>query len=77
MKETKIESALLINGRLEIVKRTKSNLMYATFPPHPAADHVFKEIYEAVDGDVKLVQTVVGKHQPGYYQDEKIEFPTS
>ena len=47
MNEIEILSAELIDGELHIVKREKSNEMFMCYPPRPAPDRVWKEIYEA------------------------------
>ena len=59
---------------LEVVKQKKSNVIYATNPPTPVADKVYKEIYGVEKGQIKLIKTIDGKHTPSHYIPAKIEF---
>lgn len=69
-----LSTKLTKNNTLEVVKKTPSNLMYASNPPRPAPDRVFKEVYGVVEGKIKLLETIEGIHQPAYQVEEKIIF---
>lgn len=60
------------NNTIEVIFRESSASRYASGQPIP--DKVRKEIYGVVDGKIKLVDKVQGKHIPGYFTDEKIIF---
>jgi len=70
-----IVSALLVNGRIEIIKRYKSNSTYACSPPMKVPDTVIKEIY-GIDkkGKIALLDTITGKHTPQQTTPESIDF---
>jgi len=72
-----VVSARLIEDRneMEIVRRTRSNLVLASFPGKPTPDEVWKEVYGVVDGKITLVRKVKGVHQPAELRDEVISFP--
>ena len=59
-------------GNLEVVRRYPSNMAYGNGSPVP--DRVVKEIYGVVDGQITLIETVMGKHEPAYVVPEKIIF---
>lgn len=71
----KTVSAVLINGRLEVIRRepTKFGEIYSDNPP-PFPDQVWKDIYEVVEGKIALTKTIKGKHAPAYKVAEKISF---
>lgn len=69
-----ILSRKLIEGKLQIVCRQRSNTMYACNPPRPAPDYVWMEIYGVVDGKIVLVEAIQGKHKPAEYIQESISF---
>ncbi len=64
----------LINGKIEVIRKYASNMMLACMPPKPAPDLVEKEIFGAVDGEVKLIRTIQGTHTPATVVAEKITF---
>ncbi len=70
-----IISVKLVMDQLEVVLRERSNMTYTCNPPRPAPDRVWKNIYRAVDGEVKLCEVVPGIHTPQTIQSEKFEFP--
>lgn len=59
-------------GNLEIVRRYPSNMTYGSGKPVP--DRLVKEVYGVVDGQITLIETVIGKHEPAYVVPEKITF---
>jgi hypothetical protein len=61
---------------IEVVFRELSDIVYATNPPRPAPDRVWKEIYSVVDGVITLTQTIQGTHTPSHYVEETITFNT-
>jgi hypothetical protein len=61
---------------IEVVFRESSDIVYATNPPRPAPDRVWKEVYSVVDGVITLTQTVEGTHTPSHYVEETITFNT-
>lgn len=69
-----ILSRNLIDGKLEIICRQKSNIVYACNPPRPAPDYVWKEIYGVVDGKLCLVESIKGTHKPAEYIQESFSF---
>jgi hypothetical protein len=69
-----ISSKLTENNTIEVVKRQPSNCMYACSPPKPVPDRVYKEIYGVVDGQIQLIETVEGKHEPSHQVNEKLIF---
>ena len=69
-----IVSVKLVDGKMEVVKRRPSRQMLLTNPPQPAPDIIVKEIYAAVEGEVRLIDKINGKHTPGRYVQEEISF---
>lgn len=74
-----LQSALLIEGRIEMVKRTHSNVVYANAvigvggqrgPP----DTLVKEIYEAKDGKIVLSKIIRGLVIPQTTTPESIQW---
>ena len=59
---------------IEVVKRLPSNEIYASNPPRPAPDTVWKEIYGIKDGKLALLEKIQGTHTPRSINPEKIEF---
>ena len=55
----KIESVELVDGKLEVVRRIKSNVMLTSNRPKP--DRVWKEIFGVVNGEIRLVDSIEGK----------------
>lgn len=62
------------NNTIEIVKRLTSGTMYASNPPQPVPDTIWKEIYGVENGKIKLIEKITGKHIPASYNHEKITF---
>lgn len=61
------------NGKfIEHVYREPSHKINEDGSPVP--DIVYKERFEVRDGKIALVEVIEGKHTPGYYVDERIEF---
>lgn len=69
-----IESVTLTeDGRLEVVERASSGVMYLTDPPRPAPDRVWKEVYAADQvGRIFLLETINGVVTPAV--PERVEF---
>jgi len=59
---------------IEVVKKVASNQIYPTNPPRPKPDYVWKEIYKVVDGKIKMVEKIDGKHEPANFVSERIIF---
>jgi hypothetical protein len=68
----KIISVTLVNGKLEVIRKIPSNLMYGNGLSTP--DSVFKDIYGVKGDEIVLEQTIQGKHTPPQNIPEKIEF---
>lgn len=62
-------------GKIEVIKRVRSNSMYACNPPKPVPDRVWKEIYSAQDGVIKLEKKIEGTHNPSHVIRESLTFP--
>ncbi len=73
MKE--IVSLTINKDTFEVVYREPSFAMLLVNPPRPAPDHVWKEIWGMVDGELKCLETIVGSHQPAQYIKDQIQFP--
>lgn len=77
-KET-VESVALVNGQLEIVKRSASYPVYvpavACWPNNCdlRSQRVWKEVYGVKDGKLILLETIEGKIVPA--QAERVEWP--
>ena len=69
-----IESVVLINGEMQVVKRTERNLAYLTYPQTCTPDTVTKEIYRAIDGEIVLCETIHGTVTPPQTIPGKIEW---
>lgn len=68
-----IVSVTLVDGKLEVVRRRKSNAAYCTGAPVP--DLVCKEIYGTdITGRINLYKRIEGKHTPAYRVPESITF---
>lgn len=61
-------------NKIEVVFRKSSGAMYASNPPRPVPDTVWKEVYGVVGGKITLLEKVDGKHIPGEYVEESIKF---
>ena len=72
-RETDVVSAALVDGRIEIVRREKSHI-HPTMTGVEYPDLVWKEIYEAADGVIRLTRTVSGRHIPAHTTPERVEF---
>lgn len=57
---------------IEVTFRKTNHLSYPNGQQHP--DKVWKEIYGIKDNKLLLLKTIEGKHTPGYYVEETIEF---
>lgn len=69
-----VVSASLVDGRLEIVRRYRSNMTYGNGWPVP--DRVVKEIYGVgTGGKIELIESIEGRHIPRRFVDETFEFP--
>ena len=69
-----VVSINLVNGVLETVNRMPSMLPFQGHPPIPMPDLVWKEIYRAVDGEVRLVEVVKGRIIPATTTPEQYVF---
>lgn len=58
--------------KIEVVFRQHSNVSLLNGKQSP--DKVWKEIYGIKDGKLQLLDTIEGKHNPGYYVEETIQF---
>lgn len=77
----------MFNGKKEITDFNfypKEQLIYVTFRQtsllsYPdgsqSPDKVWREVYGIKDNKLLLLNTIEGKHTPGYYIEETIEFP--
>lgn len=78
-KET-VESITLVNGQLEVVKQSVSDLSSipamacVASPCDWSRRRVWKEVYGVKNGKITLLKTIEGKIIPA--QDERIEWPT-
>ena len=54
-------------NKIEVVFREPSNAVLACYPPKPAPDKVWKEVYGVKDGVINLMQTIQGTHIPASY----------
>ncbi len=70
----KIHSIRLVNGKLEIIRKVPSNMVYACYPPKPFPDKIFKDIYSVVDGKIVLSETKEGRYVPASLTHEKLIF---
>lgn len=71
----RVVSVGLVDGRLEVVRLAQGNTSCPTNPPRPVPDTaVWKEIYEAADGVIRLTRTVSGRHIPAHTTPERVEF---
>jgi hypothetical protein len=62
-------------NQIEVIKRQPSMMTLAVYPPRPAADSVWKEVYAVGDdGNLYLKETIQGEVTPAKYIEEKIEF---
>lgn len=68
-----VVSVALVDGKLEVITRTPSNMAYCNGTPCP--DSIKKQTYAAVDGKIVLESTIDGKHVPARFVPESIEFP--
>ena len=68
-----IVSVELVGGELHVAWRQQSDMQLDSYPSRPAPDNVWKDIYGAVDGEVRLVRTVRGTHIPR--TPERFVFP--
>ena len=64
-----VVSADLVDGRLEVVRRVLS-------PDRNIPDTVWREIYEAEDGVIRLTRMISGRHVPAHTEPERVEFET-
>jgi len=69
-----VSVTLTEEGTLEVVRRYPSNTIMLSDPPQPSPDRIVKEIYRAGKEHIYLSATIEGKHTPGYYVPEKVEF---
>lgn len=72
-----ISAELMEDGSFEVVRRTRSNKRYMTYPSRPMPDVVVKEIYKTGDDGIVLFATIEGKHEPAYSVPEKFVFPSA
>ena len=73
--EERVESFAVIDGRIEVVFRRPSKCVLDSCPPKPSPDHVWKDVYGVVDGEIKLIETIQGVHVPAHTVAERITFP--
>lgn len=57
-----------------VTLRERSNAMYATNPPRPMPDRVWREIFRLENGEFRKVETQDGIHKPASYQPEELLF---
>ena len=62
------------DGKLEIIKRRYSDAVYASYPPSPVPDTIWKEVYGVRDSRIVLVKKVPGKHIPRRILEEEFIF---
>ncbi len=67
----KLDSA---TNTITVTFRQSSNEMYASNPPRPVPDKVWKEVYSVKDGKIILIEKKEGTHIPGHYIDEQFKF---
>lgn len=67
-----IVSVNSVNGKLEVIRRIKSNMCYANGEPYP--DKIFKDIYESVNNMVVCTNTIEGDVTPARLIPEVIHF---
>lgn len=61
--------------QIEVVFKKKAELLYKdSTNSEIIPDRVWKEIYGVVEGKLALIETIDGKHTPGYYTPETIVF---
>ena len=65
-----------VGKQLHVVWRERSNATFAVYPAVPVPDNIWKDVYAAVDGAVRLVATVHGVHVPATTVPEAFECPT-
>lgn len=64
----------IVNGKLEVIYRKRSMISYGPGQDKPP-DKVYKEIYEAQNGEVILGAKVKGQHIPAKQIPEEFRFP--
>jgi hypothetical protein len=64
----------VVDGQIQVVKRRRSNMSYATNPPRPVPDTIWRETYGVVDGRICLVNSEVANHKPAHNVPESITF---
>lgn len=76
MESVKIESFKFNkeSGSIEVVFREISNTILCSYPPINSPDKIWKEIYEVVEGSLKMTNKIEGTHTPKTYISEKITF---
>lgn len=62
----------LVDGKIEVIRRIKSNSVYGNGTPVP--DGIYKDIYGVKDGELFLLETIKGKHIPTKVIHESFEF---
>lgn len=69
-----LESAELVDGKIEIIKRCISNPTFTYSNGLTSPDAVIKEIYGVLDGQIVLERTIHGKVVPEQIIEESFEF---
>jgi hypothetical protein len=58
--KTIIDSVTQVGNTLEVIYREESSVMYACYPPRRAPDRVTKVIYGVVDGNLQVIDRLIG-----------------
>ena len=60
---------------IEVIFREPSNMILTSYPPKPAPDKIWKEIYSVNGfGQIVLIETKIGNHVPSSVNVERFEF---
>jgi len=62
------------NNTIEVTYRQPSMFVPVENLLNEAPDKVWKEIYGVKDNKIQLIKTIEGRHMPGHYVEERIEF---
>ena len=72
--QEEIISVDLKDNQLIVVKKIESMATYMSNPPNPIPDEVWKEVYGVVDGKIKLIKRINGRHIPRRFIEETYKF---
>ena len=70
-----IVNAIVFEDRVEITYRLKSHAVLCSYPPQPAPDAVWKDVYIVKDGKLVFDKKVNGVHAPARTTPERSDFP--